>query len=150
MGQQDQEFLAPIAKCRAAGIHVLRQQRGYVLKHPVTRGVAETVIDLLEMVDIEQQHRQRASGLGAAVKFALQGVVEIAAVVQPGEGVTVGLLLKLCLQRLDRLELTLQRQFALSQLVARLAQRDCPPIGAASKQQQVDGRTGHAQGRHRH
>jgi hypothetical protein len=52
-------------------------------QHLVAGGVAAGVVDLLEAVDVTQQHRQLAGGRGQA----LQPLLEVAAVVEAGEGV---------------------------------------------------------------
>jgi hypothetical protein len=52
-------------------------------QHLVAGGVAAGVVDLLEAVDVTLQHRQLAGGRGRA----LQPLLEVAAVVEAGEGV---------------------------------------------------------------
>src|SRR3712207_6928366 len=58
----------------------------------VARVVAERVVDLLEVVDVEQHERSAAAVAGGALELALERLVEVAPVVQAGERVAHGLL----------------------------------------------------------
>ena len=57
--EQDQELVAAEPGHRVRGAHHAFETRGDRLQGPVAGGVPETVVDVLEAVDVEIQHRDR-------------------------------------------------------------------------------------------
>ena len=85
--QDDHELVAAVAAHRIRGARALRQQLGHQLEHAITHQVAVGVVDFLEVVGVDEQHAQRmliALGVGDRAR---QRLVEVAAVVQAGQGV---------------------------------------------------------------
>ena len=85
--EDDRELLAAVARDE---IHAPRQPPefgGERLEDPVPEGVAVGVVDPLEVVDVQQQQRERLLVAIAAIEFVGQPLLEPAVVVQPGEAV---------------------------------------------------------------
>ena len=100
--QQQGEFIAPDARHQVArGVHMRAQAPGHGLQQAVAKGVAEHVVDMLEAVQVEQQHGQRA-GL-AVVRFdgLLQRHAKALTVGKACEAITVGQLAHLGLLARD-------------------------------------------------
>ena len=55
--QHDDEFVAAHARHGVAVAHAGDQALGHVLQHAVAGGVAERVVDFLEVVEVDEQHR---------------------------------------------------------------------------------------------
>ena len=65
VGQQQRELVAAEARDDVAvAHHVGRQARGHGLEQAVAEGVAENVVDILEAVEVEDDHRHAAAGRG--------------------------------------------------------------------------------------
>ncbi|MNI51173.1 hypothetical protein D3C73_1058820 [compost metagenome] len=67
LDQDDQEFLPAVTEDEVAGADVLGHGLGHLAQHLVADRMAVRVIDPLEVVDVQQQHRQRrVVGVGEA------------------------------------------------------------------------------------
>ena len=66
----------------------------------VTGGVAQTVIDQFEVVEVEEQYGQRGHGPGGASRACSRPVPEQGTVGQPAQGVVESLVLQLLFQTL--------------------------------------------------
>jgi hypothetical protein len=86
--------------------------------------VAPGVVDLLEVVEVEQRETERRSVAAAARELALQGLAEVAAVVEAGERVADRLLAQAAFERLDLRDLDLQPPVGLAQPLL-----GAPPLG---------------------
>ena len=100
--QQHGEFVAtqpcdeiPRPPRAAAQDAAERLQRG------IARGMALTVVQLLEVVDVHHQQRQRLSAAARHAQLLVQGLVEARAVGQSGECVGLRLLVGLPQQTVD-------------------------------------------------
>ena len=83
VGQEQRELVA----AEPEGLAVLAQLRGELGEQPVALGMAVEVVDALEVVDVDQAEREgRASRLGLH-ELALEPVVEMPVVAEPGERV---------------------------------------------------------------
>ena len=89
VGQQDQELVAAEPREHAAALDA-PQPPGDPPQQPVAGAVAEGVVDELEVVEVDQQQRDRAAGAGAAVDAAAQLGLQLGAVGQAGQRVEVG------------------------------------------------------------
>ena len=90
VGQDGRELLAAIA-ARVVLVAQRATQGGCDrLQHPVALVVAVGVVEFLEVVDVEHQHRQRQVVAARTVEFALQRLVEVTAVEQRGQAVGAG------------------------------------------------------------
>jgi hypothetical protein len=69
-GQQRHELLAAQAGQHVAGAEAGRQAGRQVAQHGIAGGVAMGVVDGLEVVGIDQHHRQRLAAAGAALQLA--------------------------------------------------------------------------------
>ncbi len=69
-----------------AGTQPLR----HLLEDMVTRGVAETVVDRLEAVEIQKQHRNPFVPAGSQLQGSLETILEQRSIGQPGQHVVVG------------------------------------------------------------
>ena len=85
VGQDDAELVTADATRQVGGAHVLTDQIAQRPQHPVSHPRAVRVVDLLELVEVEEQQRQRSPGATAAVDLPLQRVLEVAPIVQAGE-----------------------------------------------------------------
>ena len=101
LGQHQHELLAAIAAGDVALAAVLLHQLGKGLEGFVATEVTIGVVDLLEEVQIHQDHAQRIAFASGAGELADQGFVQIAAVVEAGERVADRLFAQLFLQRRD-------------------------------------------------
>jgi hypothetical protein len=59
LGQQDDELLSAVARDHVAGPDAGEQPPGHLLEHRVADGVAEAVVDPLEVVGVQDDDRQR-------------------------------------------------------------------------------------------
>ena len=69
-------------------------------QQPVPDAVAEAVVDVLEVVEVEEQHGERLGGAVAAAQRVGEPVAEQLAVGEPGERVVERLVAELLLERL--------------------------------------------------
>ncbi len=56
--KQDHEFVAALPADGVRGTHAGDQPLRYRLQQPVTDGVAQRIIDVLETIHVQEQHRQ--------------------------------------------------------------------------------------------
>ena len=94
-GQQGAELLAPDPEHRVAAAGPAAQCIGHQAQRPVADLVAVEVVDLLEVVDVEQEHAEGVAG----GQLGRQLLVEHAVAEQAGEGVVASLLLALLVQQ---------------------------------------------------
>ena len=98
--EQHRELVAAEAGQQVALADVALEQPGAFLEELVPGGVAEGVVDVLELVQVDVEQ----GAVGAAARHArddpVEFLVEVLAVVQPGEGVVLGLVGELLLDGL--------------------------------------------------
>jgi hypothetical protein len=97
---------------------VVLQHACECLQDLVTDGVAEEVVDLLEIVDVGQHQGQRRALLPRVGQLACQAVVEAAAVAQGGERVAHADFLRFGQMRAQVVDLRLRLLEALLQLAS--------------------------------
>ena len=85
VGHHHHELLAAVADGQVDGAHVRGQAHGELGQHLVADVVAEAVVDPLEVVDIDDQHRHGLAALGRAAHQGFQLTGHVAAVVQARE-----------------------------------------------------------------
>ena len=95
---QHHEFITAQARHQVAGAHGLAQALAHLLQHLVAETVAERVVDFLEPVQVQHQHRRTPRPQGLVQALARQ-----AAVGQAGQAVVVGLVQDALLARGDAL-----------------------------------------------
>ena len=95
--EQDAELVAAEAGHGVAGADAAAEAGGHRRQEPVAGGVAEAVVDGLEVVEVDEQHGAEVAGAAAAVEGVLHPVAEQAAVGQPGERVVERLVAELLL-----------------------------------------------------
>ena len=80
-GEQHGELIT----AEAEGLTALAQQPGYPRENPVAGRVTETVVDALEVIDVDQAERQPGLILLSRGQLKLQPLLEVAVVPEPGE-----------------------------------------------------------------
>lgn len=90
----EEELVAAEAPDRVAGTQRPLEARGHLLEQPVTGGVAEAVVDHLEVVQVDEQHRERDSQPSQAPQSLLDPVEQERPVGQAGEPVVQCLVLE--------------------------------------------------------
>ena len=90
LGQQDQELVAAEPGEHPRRPRCPRRRPGDPPQQPVAGAVAEGVVDELEVVEVDEQQRDRAARARAAVHAAAQLRLQLGAVGQPGQRVEVG------------------------------------------------------------
>ena len=95
--QQHQKLVAAQPGDDVLGCDRLAQPSGQHPQEIVADGVAEAVVDQLEIVDVDEQHRGRRTGAGGLCQIPLQLLGELQPVGQIGERVVVGQVGKLSL-----------------------------------------------------
>jgi len=125
------------------------------LQQPVADRVAGAVVDLLEVVQVHQQHTDAAAAAGLAGQRLLEPVAEQGPVGEPGEGVVQGLVAELVFELLAVGDVAAVEHDALDRGLAELAgqQRLHVAPGAVGTAQPPLGRQGHARaglGRRQH
>src|SRR5436190_1937765 len=80
-------FLRCALLARAADDNLVPAGTLCLIHRRVTGEVAVRVVVLLELIDVRQQHRECAAQAARALHFARQRPHEVAAVIQPGEGI---------------------------------------------------------------
>ncbi|MNO34805.1 hypothetical protein D3C76_248490 [compost metagenome] len=100
-GQQDDELVAAQAGHGVDITHLLLQALGNALEQQVADRVAEAVVDVLETVEVKEQHRALAVGHLRAGERGLQAVLEQGTIGQAGQRVVVGLVVELGLGVLE-------------------------------------------------
>ena len=94
--QREHELVAAQAAAQVAGAQLALKLAGELLERLVADRMAPRVVDLLELVEVHRDDRDRVVLAGGAAQLGLQAVVERALVGQPGERVLEG-------ERLERL-----------------------------------------------
>ena len=89
-GQQDEEFLAAEAEHHVDIAQVVLDGFRHGLEGFVADGVTVVVVDPLEVVDIEHQHRERLQVAPGQFQFAAERLVHGDAVAGAGQGVAQG------------------------------------------------------------
>ncbi|MNG93821.1 hypothetical protein D3C79_528030 [compost metagenome] len=100
-GQENDEFVAAQPGHGVDVAHLFLQALGDAFEQQVADRMAEAVVDVLETVEVEEQHRTLAIGDLRTVECCLQAVLEQRAVGQAGERVMVGLVVELGLGVLE-------------------------------------------------
>jgi hypothetical protein len=85
LARQDREFIAAKPRHQVLLACGLAQANGDVDQHLVADAVAVKIVDPLECVEIEQEHRMRAMTARRRAHCGLQFLIEQAAVRQAGE-----------------------------------------------------------------
>ena len=98
--EQDGELVAAEARCGVDGAQGVLQAASDVAQHLVSRGVAERVVDRLEVVQVHEQHRGVLVLARLPVQCVLDTVAEQSAVGESGHGVVEGLVGELLLELL--------------------------------------------------
>ena len=88
--QHDQKLIAAHAGHRVLLAHALLQPFRHHLQQLVAKGVTQRVIDVLESVQIEKQHRQLFTLPPCAGQSTLQPIHEERPVGQAGQGIVIG------------------------------------------------------------
>ena len=99
LGQQDGELLAAVAGHEVGFAGAVGEDRRHPAQDVVAPGVAEAVVDPLEVVEVHHQERERVAVAFAAPHLALEGVLEVTVVVEAGELVGDGAQLALLVER---------------------------------------------------
>ena len=79
--EQECELVAAEPK----GLASLPQLPRNLRKYPVSGRMPETVVDVLEVIDVDEAERQRGRAFLRRLQLALQSLVEVPVVSQPGE-----------------------------------------------------------------
>ena len=72
-GQDDDELVAAVARDQRRGGRVVAQQLAHLLQRPAARQVAEAIVDLLEAVEVDEQHRQVRPARGRRARSPPRG-----------------------------------------------------------------------------
>ena len=89
--EQHREFVAAEARHQVARPHAVGQPACHLAQQQVAGDVAQTVVDELEAVEVEEHHREALRGIGAAAFHGhAQALVEAVAVRQVGQAVVIG------------------------------------------------------------
>ena len=89
IGEQHQEFVAAEARHQIGGAQAGGDAQRHRLQQPVAGQVAERIVDALEVVEVDEQQRQRRAVLAAGVRQLLEVLDEGGAVRQAGQRVVV-------------------------------------------------------------
>jgi hypothetical protein len=95
LGEDDREFVPADPARDVRGPDDVADAVGRLRQDPVPGEVPDAVVDRLEVVEIEDHEREAAAVALRAGDLAGERLVEVAAVVQPGERVEVGELARL-------------------------------------------------------
>ena len=128
--EQDRELVAAEPRGDVVRAHAGTDALGHLGQHGVAGRVPALVVDGLEVIEVEEQHRRLAS---AAAQRLLQPAQEQRAVAQPGQRVAIGLALE------PRLQLAHARDGLLEPVVL---ERDAGVVGQRLEQPHVLGREG--------
>jgi hypothetical protein len=90
---EDGELVSAEARDRVSRAQRLLDPGGDRGEKLVTRGMAEAVVDDLELIEIEEEHRDGRLAAGRDRERVLEAVEEEVSVGKPGEGVVEGLVL---------------------------------------------------------
>ncbi len=97
--EQQRELVATEPGHRVGAAHSRLQTPSHLLEQLVPGTVPESVVDLLEVVEVHEQHRAATAGAGSQGQGVLEAVKEQPAIGQPGERVVERQTLDLLLQR---------------------------------------------------
>ena len=98
--EEDRELVAALASGDVAGPDRAAQAMGDLDEEPVAGPVAERVVDDLEVVEVEEQHRDVRAAPPAALERPFEVLAEEDAVGQPGQRVVEGVVEELRLEPL--------------------------------------------------
>ena len=101
IGQQQHKLFATVARQGVLRAHGLARHSGQVRQGCVAGGVAQFVVECLEVVDVQQGHAQGGVLPAHFGELPLQGFIEALAVEGTGQGVVAGL-------RTDAVQLAVQ------------------------------------------
>ena len=85
LGHYHDKLLAAQATDQVDAAHLAHRALGEFAQDLVAGRVAMTVIDLLEMIDVEEHHRGLVAALGPASEQLVQMREDVAAIVEPGQ-----------------------------------------------------------------
>ena len=88
--EDDRELLAAVAARDVAGTERVREEVADALEDEVAEGMAEVVVQLLEVIEVDHDERDRAPATRAAGDLRGEALVEVGAVAEPGERVDLG------------------------------------------------------------
>ena len=86
---QDGELVAAQSRHDIAAAYAVAQALADGLEDLVAAGMAERIVDILEAIEIERQHRHGRTALGL-VEFLAQALAQVQAVGQIGQRIVVG------------------------------------------------------------
>src|SRR6266404_472287 len=92
-GQQQSELVAAITRGRVYGTAMQAEDSGDAAERLAADKMAVSVIDDFEVVEIEEQQRERPAGASRADRFRAKGLHQAAIVGQTGERIGAGLAL---------------------------------------------------------
>ena len=115
-GQDQREFLAPVATGYVAPANLAFEQRSDRLEDDISGLVSERVVDAFESIQIDQHHRDRCPAAPAPQQLARKKLTQGAPVVRAGERIGDRLLLQLLLPLLEREGHVVERLRKLAQL----------------------------------
>ena len=84
--EQDGELVARQPRHGVGGAHGADQPLGHGLQQPIARIVAERVVDVLEVVEVEEHHGHVALGAAGERERVLDAIAEQVAVGEPVSG----------------------------------------------------------------
>ena len=97
--EQDQrELLAAVAAGDVFPARVALEERAHRAQQRVAGGVAEGVVELLEVVDVDHDDAERHLPPPRPPQLAVQRLLHVAAVEEPGQGIADGLVAKALLE----------------------------------------------------
>ena len=97
---QDRELVAAEAGGGVDGAHAVLQPASDLPQDHVTNAVTETVVDVLEVIDVHEQHSDGQAVAALAGERVRDAIAKQRPVGQPGERVVKGLMLQLRLEGL--------------------------------------------------
>jgi hypothetical protein len=87
VGQDNGKFIAAQPSRRFRLAHAGAQSLSRLLEQPIAGGMAQGVIDIFEVIEVDQQHGQEPAGTVCAAQCLEQGVAEESAIGQTGQRV---------------------------------------------------------------
>ncbi len=78
VGQQQDKFFAPVAAGGVGAADVGAQHGAQLAQQRVAERVAVSVVEALEVVDVDHHHPQRALGALGSAQLALKGFFQVA------------------------------------------------------------------------
>ena len=89
VGEQQHELVAAVARDQIALAQVAPQARRQLAQHDVARRVPEPVVDVLEAVEVDEQHGDAAAVVAGAGDGGVERLLEQAPVGEPGQVVVM-------------------------------------------------------------